>query len=292
MTAEAPSNEVWTIRRVLAWSADDLKKRSFSSPRLDVELLLGRVVGLDRVHLVIDADRPVSKEELATFRALFTRRRAGEPVAYLLGEREFYGRKFKVDRRVLIPRPDTETLVEVGLERTRSLYLCARVLDLCTGSGCVAISLACERPTTRVVATDISRDALSLARENALRLGAVNVAFAEGDLFDAVRGARAFDLITANPPYIAASEVPSLAPDIRDFEPRVALSPGDDPLAIARRIVDAAPAFLNDGGTLAMEVGAGQAPDVAKLFEARGFSDVRSRKDYGGIERVVSGIKA
>src|SRR5262249_39411268 len=152
-------DESWTIRRVLAWATEDLKKRAVSSPRLDVELLLGKVLGVDRVRLVIDADRPLEKAELTRYRQLHRRRRAGEPVAYLLVVREFYGRPSRVDRRLLIPRPDPETLIEVALERPRPLSLSARVLDLCTGSGCVAITLACERPTTRVLGADISEDA-------------------------------------------------------------------------------------------------------------------------------------
>ena len=290
--AEAPG-EAWTIRRVLAWAVDDLKKRGFSSPRLDAELLLCHVLHVDRIRLLIDAERPLEKGELARYRELYQRRRAGEPIAYLLGVREFYGRPFRVDRRVLIPRPDTETLVEVGLSRTSHIDLSARVLDLCTGSGCVAISLARERPTTCVLGLDLSADALDVARENLVRLGAVNCAFGVSDLFAALAGRNAhFDLITANPPYIPDEEIPTLQIDIRGFEPTLALSGGGDGLAVVRRIVAEAPAFLAKGGALALELMSGQAPSVSALFEARGFSDVRVTKDLGGHERVVSGIWA
>ncbi len=287
----AEGAEVWTIRRVLAWAADDLKKRGVTSPRLDVELLLGKVLGVDRIGLVIDADRPLRKEELTRYRELHQRRRAGEPVAYLLGVREFYGRTFRVDRRVLIPRPDTEILVEVALERTRHLSLSARALDLCTGSGCVAVSLARERPTSRVLATDVSPDALAVAGENALRLGAYNLGFVLSDLFAALRpGHDCFDVITANPPYIAKGEIPTLSVDIRAYEPSLALDGGGDGLAILERIVASASAFLAPGGALAVEIGSEQGAAVRTLFAAAGFSGVEVRHDYGGLDRVVSGV--
>jgi release factor glutamine methyltransferase len=291
VTAAGPGDESWTIRRVIAWATEDLKKRGMSSPRLDVELLLGRILGLDRVRLLIDAERPLEKAELTRYREMHQRRRAGEPVAYLLGVREFYGRSFRVDPRVLVPRPDTETLVEVALERTRHLSLSARVLDLCTGSGCVAITLSRERPTTSVLGADISPDALSVAAENALRLGAVTLGLIRSDLFSALEAGRdRFDLITANPPYIADRELPTLQVDVRAFEPRLALAGGADGLAVIRRLVAEAPPFLDAGGVLALEVGAGQAEHVRRLFEVRGFHNITTRRDYGGHERVVAGI--
>ncbi|EYF00913.1 peptide chain release factor N(5)-glutamine methyltransferase [Chondromyces apiculatus] len=283
--------EAWTIRRMLTWSADDLKKRGSASPRLDAELLLGKVLGMSRVQMVIDPERPLQKSELSTYKALHQRRRAGEPVAYLLGVREFYGRTYRVDHRVLVPRPDTEILVEVGLARTRDVSLCARVLDLCTGSGCVAISLGKERPTTRVLGADLSGEALTVARENALRLGAVNVGFMRTDLFARVPRKVRFDLITANPPYISDEDMLGLPPDIREYEPRMALEGGPDGLDVARRIIAEAPRWLEVGGVLAMEVGAGQAPDTAALFERAGFGEIQRTRDLGGHERVVSGVR-
>jgi release factor glutamine methyltransferase len=290
VTIAGLGDDVWTIRRVIAWATDDLRKRGMSSPRLDVELLLGRVLGVDRVRLLIEADRPLERSELTHYREYHQRRRAGEPVAYMLGVREFYGRPFRVDPRVLIPRPDTETLVEVALERTRHLYLAARVLDLCTGSGCVAITLARERPTTCVLGADVSPDTLAVAAENALRLGAVTLGLLRSDLFSALDPRRhRFDLITANPPYIAECEIVGLPMDVRGFEPRLALVAGPDGLALIRRIATEAPDFLDPGGVLALEVGAGQAPEVRGILQANGFGDITTRRDYGGHERVVSG---
>jgi release factor glutamine methyltransferase len=282
------TKEPWTIGAVLKWAADDFRTRGIESPRLDAEVLLAHALSCSRTQLIIDMMRPLATEELSRFRELVKRRRHREPVAYLRGEREFYGRTFRVDARVLVPRPDTETLIDVALLRTRHLSMSARVLDLCTGSGCVAITLALTRPTTQVTATDISQAALALAEENALRLGAPSVAFARADLFGELRGP--FDLITANPPYIASAEIATLAPDVRQFEPRLALDGGDDGLVLVRRILEEAPARLAKGGVLAMEIGAGQAEAVAALFLERGFADVERARDLARIERVVSGV--
>jgi release factor glutamine methyltransferase len=281
------ADEAWTVRRVLTWATEDLRARGSSSPRLDAELLLGMVLSADRIRLILDAERPLSKDELSAYKALHQRRRAGEPVAYLRGTREFYGRPFVVDKRVLVPRPETELLVEVALDRTRSLSLSARTLDLCTGSGCVAVTLGRERPTTRVLGVDVSAAALAVARENAIRLGAINTAFLEGDLFAGLEG-KLFDLVTANPPYIADAEIPELPADVRDFEPRLALAGGHDGLDLVRRIIATAPRHTTTGSVVALEIGAGQAPDVARLFEQAGYADVSIARDLAGHERVVS----
>lgn len=280
----------WTIEAVLRWATDDFRARGVDSPRLDAELLLGRVLSCSRIQLIADAKRALDAGELAGFRELVKRRRAREPTAYILGEREFYGRKFRVDRRVLIPRPDTETLVEVALDRTRDRSMSMRALDLCTGSGCVAITLARERRTSFFVATDVSGDALDVARENALRLGAYNVAFRRGDLFEAVDPSMRFDLVTANPPYIAEGEISGLQSEIRDYEPPGALVGGIDGLAVVRRIVIEARAHLASAGRLVLEVGFGEAATTAALLGDAGFEQVDIRRDYGRIERVVSGV--
>jgi release factor glutamine methyltransferase len=279
----------WTVKRVLEWAAGDLRARACATPRLDAELLLASVLGCDRLRLVVEPERALSPGELAAYRELHKRRRKGEPVAYLRGEREFYGRPFRVDARVLVPRPETELLVETAMARTRHLSLSARVLDLCTGSGCVAITLKKERPTTRVFASDVSADALAVAVDNAVRLGAF-VGFVRSDLYDELGFLRGkVDLITANPPYIADAEMAALPVDVRDFEPPLALAAGADGLAVTRRIVAGAPALLTQGGILALEVEAGAAAAVRGLFERARFDDLEVRRDYAGHERVVSG---
>ncbi|HEY3493253.1 MAG TPA: peptide chain release factor N(5)-glutamine methyltransferase [Polyangiaceae bacterium] len=286
-TRAAP--ESWTIGRVLRWSAEDFGKRGNPSPRLDAELLLAHALGVDRIRVVIEAERFLDDAELARARGLIVRRRNGEPVAYILGRREFYGLSFAVDRRALVPRPDTEPLVEVALERTKDRSMYGRALDLCTGTGCVALAFARSRPTWRVTGTDISDDALRLAWENTERLGLAHcLRLVQGDLFAPVRGER-FELITANPPYIPTGDLAGLDRDVRDFEPRLALDGGADGLRLELSVVTAAPGHLVTGGLLAVEVGHDQAARVAAAFESVGFSSIELRRDYGGHERVVSG---
>jgi release factor glutamine methyltransferase len=285
----AVSDDVWSIKRVLSWAADDLKRRGNDSARLDVELLLGRVLGLDRIGLILQSERPLAASELARFRELFKRRRTGEPVAYLLGEREFYGITLRVDARVLVPRPDSERLVEVALERTRARNMSGRALDLCTGSGCIAIAFARHRPTWDVTASDISSDALQVASDNAHRTGAIrNVRLVQGSLFESVPGER-FDLVTANPPYIPAGDIAGLPADVRDFEPRLALDGGADGLDLVREIAAHGGSHLTPGGLLALEIGADQGPQALQVLRERGYRDVELAKDLGGRDRVVSG---
>jgi len=285
--------EAWTVGRVISWAADDFRRRGIESPRFEAELLLAHALKIDRMRVIIEPARPLDDGELARYRDLIRRRRSGEPVAYIRGEKEFYGRVFHIDKRVLVPRPDTEILVETALRRTMTSSMGGRYLDLCTGSGCVAVSLARERPTCKVFAVDLSPDALDVAVKNAIRLGAVfQMAFLLGDLFEPLArlaGLR-FELITANPPYITDPEFATLPADVRGFEPRMALSGGPDGLAVLRRVVAGARTRLRSGGVLAVEMGAGQAEGVKALFVEAGFTDIAVDKDYGGHERVVSGL--
>jgi release factor glutamine methyltransferase len=286
---ERIQSDPWTVARVLRWAADDFRKRNNPSPRLDAELLLCVALGTDRVHLVLDSDKQLLEAELGRYRELIRRRRSGEPIAYILGRREFYGLDFVVDRRGLVPRPDTEPLVEVALERTRTRSMHGRALDLCTGTGCVGIAFAKARPTWRVLATDVSPATAELAWENARRLGvAFTLGVDVGDLFAPVSGQR-FELVLANPPYIPSGELAGLMPDVRDFEPRLALDGGADGLDLVRRIVAGARSHLAAGGILAVEVGHDQAQRTRELFEQAEFLEISVRRDYGGRERIVSG---
>jgi release factor glutamine methyltransferase len=289
LAAEAQAPKQWTIGSLVKWATDDFRARGIENPRLDAELIVAYALGVDRMRVILDAARPLEGAELERLRELVKRRRSREPVAYLRGEREFYGLRFRVDKRVLIPRPDTETLVDVALARSAHVSLSMRQLDLCTGSGCVAIAMARQRPTACVFATDISEDAVACARENAQRLGAYEVAFATGDLYAPVRGRR-FDVVTANPPYIPTAEIEGLQADIRDFEPRLALDGGEDGLGVVRRIVDGAAEHLAPGGVLAIEIEASQGEAVSALLRAGGFADVRVDRDLARLDRVVSAL--
>lgn len=282
----------WTVAKVLRFAAIDFEKRGIESPRLEAEILLGHELKMSRTQLLLDSNRPLEKEELGRYRSLIARRRGGEPSAYILGKKEFFGREFKVDRRVLIPRPDTETLIEVALTRTRARSLGGRALDLGTGSGIVAVTFARERPTWQVTALDKSPEALEVARENALELGAVwGVRFIVSDLFSALDPSERFELIVSNPPYIPTRELAELDKGIADFEPRMALDGGDDGLDFYRAITTTAPRYLTQGGVLSVEIAWNQGPDVADLFTRAGFLDVEIAKDYGRRDRVVSGKK-
>ncbi len=285
----AEANQSWTIQKVLKWAIDDFQKRGLESPRLEAEILLGEILQVDRVQLLLDGARPLSEQELTQYKSWILRRRKGEPSAYILGYREFFGERFLVDRRVLIPRPDTETLVEVALARTVHRDLQGRALDLCTGSGAVAISFALKRPTWVVTGTDIENGALEVARKNAESLGATwKLRFLAGDLFGALPPGERFELITANPPYIPLAEWETLEEHVRDFEPKVALVAGHDGLDFYRRLSKDALSRLVRGGVIAVEVGAGQADDVAQLFADAGYHSIEKAKDFGGHERVVS----
>lgn len=283
--------DVWTIGKVVRWATEDFSARGIESPRLEADLLLGFCLGIDRIKIITDPDRPLAPNELAKFKALVLRRRNHEPLAYIRGTREFFGREFRVDNRVLIPRPDTETLVETALRRTQLLTMFATVLDLCTGSGCVATTIARERRTWRVDGSDVSPDAIAVARANAHRLGAIwNVRWVVSDLFSSLDPTRdQYDLITANPPYIPSAEVQTLPAHIRDFEPQLALDGGPQGLDLIKRIVSESRRFLVPDGILAMEIMVGQGEIVRNLMQKAGFTEVLIDQDYGNRERVVSG---
>ena len=246
------------------------------SPRLDAELLLAAATGLGRAQIVADPRRLLEPEEARVFADLARRRREREPVAYILGDKGFRGIELKVDRRVLIPRPETEHLVEAALGLPEG----ARVVDVGTGSGAVALALKSERPDLEVLATDSSADALAVARANALLLG-LAVAFRHGDLLDGVEGP--VDAVVSNPPYVEAGA--ALAPEIARYEPAEALFAGEDGLDVYRRLAPAARAA--GAAFVALEVGAGQAGVVAGLLREAGYAETAADRDLAGIERVV-----
>jgi release factor glutamine methyltransferase len=252
----------------------------------EAKLLLGHVLGRDRAWLAAHADQAVNAEQAKTFDTLARRRRDGEPVAYLIGRREFYGLDLEITPDVLIPRPETELLVELTVARLPADRE-TRVLDLGTGSGAVALAVAAARRKAQVIGTDVSTPALALATRNAARLGIGNVSFVESDWFDALPHDR-FDLIAGNPPYVAAGDPHLTEGDLR-HEPRQALTSGGDGLNAIRAIVATAPAHLAPGGWLLLEHGHDQAAAVGELFRDAGFADVGAARDLAGILRVSFG---
>lgn len=253
---------------------------------VDARALLAHVTGRDRAWLIAHANDPLARSEADAFFALAKRRREGEPVAYLTGHREFWGLDIAVTRAVLIPRPETETLVEAALARLPAdRPLC--VLDLGTGSGAVALAIARERPQAKVLATDVSADALDVATANANRLGMPNVEFLRADWYAGVP-AGPFDAIVSNPPYVAAHDEHLDEGDLR-FEPRLSLSPGGDGLAALKAIVFGAAERLVDGGALVVEHGHDQSDTVRAMFRTAGFDGIVALRDLAGIPRVVAG---
>ena len=273
---------IWTTLKLLAWTQEYFAKKGVDAPRLTAEVLLAHALSCDRVRLYLDFDKPLGDTELAAYRELVRRRADGEPTAYLTGTREFYGHAFAVDRRVLVPRPETELVVEAALA---ALPEGGRALDLCTGSGAIAVSVALGRPGARVVATDVSEEALAVARDNAARLGAV-VEFATGDLWAAVHADARFDVIASNPPYVPTRELAGLSREVRR-EPCIALDGGEDGLAVLRRVVAGAPARLVPGGTLVVEMHESHRDVLPGLCLDAGFADARARDDLAGLPRYV-----
>lgn len=265
-----------TLRR-LREKARRAARRAGISPR-DVDLLLADMIGRDPVYVVANDGRVVTAEERARFDARLARRLAGEPIQYIRGECEFFGRTFVVDPRVLIPRPETETVCERVLEIVRPDSL---VVDVGCGSGAIAVTLALERPSLRVVATDRSLDAIVLARGNARRLGA-RLAFLQGDLLAPVRGGLSF--VISNPPYIPDEDFPGLQREVAEHEPRMALSGGEGGMEIIARLVTEAAARLEAGGVLVLEIGWNQAECLATSGKEAGF-DVEIHDDLAGVPR-------
>jgi len=265
--------------------ADALKAARTKLPASEARQLLGQVLDRPAAWLIVHDEQVLDEDELLAFASVVARRAGGEPVAYLIGYREFYGRDFAVSPSVLIPRPETELLVETALAGVGTGGT-ARILDLGTGSGCIAITLALEIPQAQVTAVDASEAALDVARRNGERLG-VQLRLLQSDWFAALTGER-FDLILANPPYISAGDPHLAAGDLR-HEPSSALASGVDGLAAIRRIVAAAPAHLVSGGQLWLEHGYDQGDAVRELLVAAGFADIEQRRDLAGIMRVSGG---
>lgn len=277
----------WTVREVLQWTAGHLAGHGSETGRLDAELLLARVLGVERIHLYTDPDRPLTEKERDAYRERIRARASGTPVAHLLGEREFWSLPIRVSPEALIPRPDTEALVERALAHLEPEGS-PRVLDLGTGTGCVAVALARERAGSLVDAVERSEAAADLARANAENLGlGERIEVLVGDWLAPVTGRR-YDLIVANPPYLADDD-PHLETGDVAAEPRQALAAGPEGLDAYRAIVPSAPAFLEPGSWLVLEIGWDQGETVGALLEEAGFTDIAVHPDYGGCDRVLEG---
>jgi release factor glutamine methyltransferase len=276
------SDEAWTPLRLLAWTQGFFAKGGVDAPRLTAEILLAHALSCDRVRLYLDFDKPLGAPELALYRELVRRRAAGEPTAWLTGRREFLGHAFRVSPATLVPRPETELVAEAAIAL---LPPGGALLDLCTGTGCIAISAALARPDARVVATELSPEALAVARENAALLAA-KLDLLAGDLDLPVASGDRFDVLVSNPPYVPAGEIEGLSREVRR-EPRLALDGGPDGLDVLRRIVSLAPSRLRPGGALILEMHESHAGALPALCAAAGLSAAEVGRDLAGLPRWV-----
>lgn len=277
------------IHEILAHASQALEAAGVDTPRLDAEVLLSHVLRIKRVDLILKRDKAISDEHHTRFDRLIEERIRRRPVSQIVGVREFWSLPITVNEHVLTPRPETEGIVEFSLERfPRDAEL--RILDLCTGSGCIAAALATEFPKAHITATDLSSKALDVAREN-LAFAANRTELLQGNLFD-IFGSRQFDLIVSNPPYISENDCRTLPPEVRDYEPMEALSGGRDGLAILRKIAQYAPKYINSGGWLVVEIGMGQVRAVSEMFiDTEQFSKISIERDLAGIERIIAARK-
>ena len=282
-----------TTADVLAFSSQELTAAGVDTPRFDAQLLLAWTLKVRREDLAREPERLLSLREEIIFRKAVSLRALRRPLPYITGEAWFYGRAFKINRAVLIPRPETESLVELALAACRDKEG-LKLADIGTGSGCLAVTLACERTDAAVWATDLSADALKEARKNVVRYGLEErVSLLQGDLLGPLPSRLRLDIIVSNPPYVTEAELTHLQPEVRDYEPRLALSglgdaAGADGTALHRRILAEAPPFLKPGGWVLLEVGQGQAERVAEAASALGYTDITMTADYAQIGRVVS----
>jgi release factor glutamine methyltransferase len=288
MNSPTPAVEVWTIGALLNWTEKFFAQKRVDSPRLDAQVLLAHALGCKRIDLYARSTEEAPETERTQFRDLVRRRVEGCPVAYLVGTKEFYLLSFEVTPAVLIPRPATEALVLAALDRLKPLAA-PRVIDVGTGSGCIAVNVAKQHSGASLVATDVSGEALAVASRNAERHGVVNrVTFLQSDLFARLGHEPPFDLILSNPPYIRTADLAGLAADVRDHEPRQALDGGPDGFAVIDRLLAEAPAHLRPGGSLLIEIGSDQGDDMlCRLRATPGLADEHILPDRDGHARVA-----
>ena len=274
------------VAEAISFATESLRKTGTPEPTRDAKVLLAHSLGKQKTFLIAYPEFELTDEQQARFRGVVERKTGREPLQHILGRQEFYGRDFRVSPDVLIPRPETEAIVELAV-RFLADRPEPRFLDIGTGSGCIAVSIAAELPSARGVAADISPEALAVARENAETHGvAERISFTEGDLFGPA-GRAEFDLVASNPPYIPLDEFLGLEPEVRDFEPRSALTDEGDGLAFIRRIIAEASHHLRPGGKLLVEIGFGQAESVAEMIDASVWAEPAFHNDLQGIPRIL-----
>jgi len=287
--------ESWTIQKLLSWVTEYFTGKGVDSPRLSAEWLLCYVLGVKRIELYTQFNKVIGQEQLSQLHELVKRAGTHEPIAYLTGKKEFYSLEFEITKDCLIPRPETELLVERTIEFLRTRNGEQFVCDLCTGSGCVAVAIARNFAGCRIVATDISDAALAIAEKNVAKHGLMNrIKLLQGDLFEPVisgLGPAKFDLIVCNPPYVSEPDYEKLAPNVKDFEPKSALAAGRDGLDIIKRIIADANQYLKPTGTLMLEIGNEQGNAIHKLLETAGYFDtVKIDKDYSNLDRLAVAV--
>jgi len=287
------SHKRWTIRELLHTSTEYLRSKHIENPRLCAELLLGHALKLRRIELYMDLDRPLTQKEVDAYRSLIKRRILREPVQYILGVCGFYSIEVKVGPGVLIPRPETEVLVDAALKLIDSHIQerPVRLLDLCTGSGCIALAILKEREETVCVATDLSELALNYAMENSKNLKLEQrIELRKGDLFEPIGSQERFHIIVSNPPYVGESEWSRLQPEVKDYEPRSALVAGSEGLDLIAPIVQHAKDHLFEQGALILEISPMQGKKVLQLMETKGYKNITPLKDLSGGIRAMMGF--
>jgi release factor glutamine methyltransferase len=290
MAEQSKKSSPWTIDEILKWTTRYFAEKSISTPRLDAEILLAHALSAERLYLYLNMDRPLSPSERSTFRELVKRRARREPVALITGRKEFWSTSFRTVLGVLIPRPETEVLVEAVLQEIKEVQF-PQVLEVGTGSGAISVAVARENPRARIVATDVDPTAITVARLNAEETGVSQyIDFAAMNLFDGIRPDPRFDVVCSNPPYVPTDVVSTLAPEITHFEPLRALDGGPDGLDTIRKLVAQASQFMKQTGALILEMGDGQGESVTGLFTSvAGLREVRILRDLSGKPRVVRG---
>ncbi len=286
MSPARADRKIWRVIDLIHWAEEYFASRGFENPRREIEWLLRDLLNCSRIDLYLRFEEPLEKSQLETLRGWVKRRLNREPLQYITGTAEFYGLKFSVNPGVLIPRPETERVVDVAIHAAGNRES-PRILDVGTGSGCIALAMAHELPQARVVALDIAEEALEVARLNAQNLDITNVRFIRMDFFKSTVDGP-FDIVVSNPPYVTVDEMSSLMKDVVDYEPHHALTDNNDGLSFYRRLAEVAPELVRDGGCLVLEVGLGDHPrKAAALFKGKCFSEPELIADYNGDKRVL-----